>query len=57
MLKSMGMGGGEVAASTSKDNRFKDPAWTENLYFDLMRQSYLITSHWAENLVERSRRT
>ena len=51
MLKSMGMGGGEVAASTSKDNRFKDPAWTENLFFDLMRQSYLITSHWAENLV------
>ncbi|MGO4678059.1 PHA/PHB synthase family protein [Bosea sp. 2YAB26] len=51
LLQAVGMGGGEVAASASRDNRFKDPAWTENPYFDLMRQSYLITSHWAESLV------
>src|SRR6476659_7577942 len=42
----------EVAPSNPKDSRFKDPAWSESQYFDVMRQAYLITSHWAENLIE-----
>ena len=36
------MGRGEVAASAAKDARFKDPAWSENQYFDFMKQAYLI---------------
>lgn len=40
-----------VIPSTPKDGRFKDPAWTENQFFDAVRQSYLITSHWTEQLV------
>jgi polyhydroxyalkanoate synthase len=48
----LGTGGEEVAPSSTKDGRFKDPAWTEHQFFDAMRQSYLITSHWAEQLVE-----
>lgn len=35
----------------SKDKRFKDPAWTENPMFDVMRQSYLVTSDWMNGLV------
>ncbi|QRM35828.1 class I poly(R)-hydroxyalkanoic acid synthase [Microvirga sp. VF16] len=50
--QTLGMGGDESAPSTPKDARFKDPAWTEHQFFDAMRQSYLITSRWAEQLVE-----
>jgi polyhydroxyalkanoate synthase len=41
-----------VAAPDPKDARFKDSAWSENQYFDFMRQAYLINSQWAEQLVE-----
>jgi polyhydroxyalkanoate synthase subunit PhaC len=41
-----------VAAPDPKDARFKDPAWSENQYFDFMKQAYLINSQWAEHLVE-----
>ena len=33
------------------DKRFKDPAWTENPMFDVMRQSYVLTSDWMNGLV------
>ena len=35
-----------------QDPRFKHPAWSEHLYFDFLRQSYLITSHWAASLID-----
>lgn len=35
----------------SKDKRFKDPAWSENPMFDVMRQSYLVTADWMNGLV------
>jgi polyhydroxyalkanoate synthase subunit PhaC len=35
-----------------KDARFTDSAWSEYQYFDLLRQAYLITSHWAERLID-----
>lgn len=35
----------------SKDKRFKDPAWSENPVFDVMRQSYLVTADWMNGLV------
>src|SRR5947209_1411797 len=41
-----------VAAPDAKDARFKDAAWSENQYFDFMKQAYLINSKWAEHLVE-----
>jgi len=50
--QTLGLGGDEVAPATSKDARFKDPAWTEHQFFDAIRQSYLITSHWTEQLVD-----
>ncbi|WP_312735470.1 class I poly(R)-hydroxyalkanoic acid synthase [Brevundimonas sp.] len=33
------------------DKRFKDPAWSENPMFDVMRRSYLLTSDWMNGLV------
>lgn len=33
------------------DKRFKDPAWSENPAFDVMRQSYLVTADWMNGLV------
>lgn len=38
-------------AKLAKDKRFRDPAWTENPAFDVMRQSYLVTSDWMNGLV------
>jgi polyhydroxyalkanoate synthase len=32
------------------DNRFKDPDWSNTQVFDFWKQSYLITSRWAEDL-------
>ncbi len=34
------------------DNRFRDAEWTDNPLFDFMKQAYLLTSNWAEDLVE-----
>lgn len=39
------------APEPSKDKRFKDAAWSENPMFDMMRQSYLVTSDWMNGLV------
>ena len=43
--------GEDQPATPSKDKRFKDPAWSENPAFDVMRQSYLVTSDWMNGLV------
>ncbi|MGI8724100.1 MAG: PHA/PHB synthase family protein [Methyloceanibacter sp.] len=32
------------------DNRFKDPDWSNSQFFDFWKQSYLITSRWAEDV-------
>ncbi len=43
--------GEEVAPAPSTDKRFRDAAWSENPVFDVMRQSYLVTSDWMNGLV------
>ncbi len=40
-----------LAAPEKGDRRFKDATWTENQVFDLMKQSYLITSRWLQKTV------
>ena len=34
------------------DRRFGDPAWTENQMADVMKQGYLITSKWMEEMAD-----
>ena len=41
-----------VAAPGPGDNRFKDSEWSENAFFDFWKQAYLLTSRWAEEVVE-----
>jgi len=44
--------GEETAAqAVPADKRFKDAAWSENPMFDLMRQSYMVTSDWMNGLI------
>ncbi|CAN5181754.1 class I poly(R)-hydroxyalkanoic acid synthase [soil metagenome] len=48
------MAGEDVAPTDpkmAKDKRFKDPAWSENPMFDVMRQSYMLTSDWMNGLI------
>jgi polyhydroxyalkanoate synthase len=39
------------AAGGKGDKRFADPAWSENPVFDAIKQSYLLTSSWMNDLV------
>jgi len=43
-----------LAAPTVGDNRFKDPEWTDNPYFDYVKQFYLLSTNWAEALLEQT---
>jgi len=41
-----------VAEPEPGDNRFKDPEWSSNPYFDYWKQMYLVTSNWADDVLE-----
>ncbi len=48
-------GGEDVAPivpSDHADKRFSGPEWNENPFFDWLRQSYLLASRWAGDMVE-----
>ena len=34
------------------DKRFADPQWSENQFFDFLKQFYLVTSRWAIDMAE-----
>ncbi len=40
-----------VATPAPGDRRFSDPEWTQNQFFDFLKQAYLVTSRWADTLV------
>jgi len=49
------MGGAEalpVAAPEAGDNRFNDPEWSRNPYFDFWKQAYLITTRWLDQVLD-----
>src|SRR5215216_4355392 len=52
LKRAQGQPVGPVAAPDPRDARFKDPEWSENPIFDFLKQAYLITSRWAEKLVD-----
>ncbi len=43
-----------VVTPAPSDNRFKDPEWTSNPYFDFWKQAYLIMSNWTEEMVKKT---
>ena len=47
----MGASAEPVVAPDPGDRRFKDAAWNEELVFDTVKQSYLLTARWLQGLV------
>jgi polyhydroxyalkanoate synthase subunit PhaC len=41
-----------VAAPDAGDKRFADAAWRDNPYFDFIKQAYVLTTRWADDLVK-----
>jgi polyhydroxyalkanoate synthase len=41
-----------AAAPDPKDKRFVDPEWSQNQFFDFLKQAYLLTAQWGEKLVK-----
>jgi polyhydroxyalkanoate synthase subunit PhaC len=41
-----------VATPAPGDKRFNDPEWTQNQFFDFLKQAYLLTAQWADRLVD-----
>lgn len=39
-----------IAKPDPRDKRFQDPQWSENAYFDFIKQFYLVTAQWADEL-------
>jgi polyhydroxyalkanoate synthase len=40
-----------AAAPDVRDKRFADPEWSQNQFFDFLKQAYLLTAKWGEKLV------
>jgi polyhydroxyalkanoate synthase len=49
--RSMGQEVEPVARPDPGDNRFKDPEWSDNPYFDFWKQAYLLTARWSERML------
>ncbi|HET7912195.1 MAG TPA: class I poly(R)-hydroxyalkanoic acid synthase [Pseudolabrys sp.] len=41
-----------VVSPDPRDKRFSDPEWSQNQFFDFLKQAYLLTAHWADKLVK-----
>lgn len=39
-----------VVAPDPRDKRFQDTQWSQNVYFDAIKQFYLITAQWADEM-------
>jgi len=40
-----------VATPAANDKRFADPDWSSNQFYDFLKQAYLLTTRWANQLV------
>src|SRR5690606_12999808 len=47
----MGMESDPVVRADPKDRRFKDDAWKDNEVFDFIKQSYLLSARYIQNVV------
>jgi polyhydroxyalkanoate synthase len=41
-----------VATPDPKDKRFADAEWSQNQFFDFLKQAYLLTAQWGDRLVK-----
>lgn len=52
MRRFMGQEVAPVVTPQPNDNRFKDPEWSDNPYFDFWKQAYLLTTNWADKVLQ-----
>jgi polyhydroxyalkanoate synthase len=52
--RALGQQPSPVAEPEPGDARFRDPDWSANPYFDFWKQSYLVTSLWAEKALDQT---
>jgi polyhydroxyalkanoate synthase len=50
--KALGQQPAPVAEPARSDKRFKDKDWQENTVFDFLKQFYLISANWAQEMVK-----
>ena len=50
-LRMMGQPSDPVVTPDTGDRRFKDDEWSNNMVFDYIKQSYLMTSRWMQSTV------
>ena len=54
LKRMMGEPAPAAAVPDARDKRFTDPEWSSNLFFDFLKQVYLVTTRWAEDMVEQA---
>ena len=52
MRRMLGEPSQPTAEPEARDRRFRDPDWSENQFFDFLKQIYLITTRWADDMVK-----
>ncbi len=55
MQRMLGIEPDPVIEPSPTDNRFRDPEWSKNPYFDFVKQAYLLTTKWAEDNLAQTR--
>ncbi len=50
--KVLGAEVGPVASPARNDKRFKDKDWQENAIFDFLKQFYLVSANWTQDVIE-----
>ncbi len=54
LLRLQGERAAPVVAPDVSDKRFADAEWRDNPYFDFIKQAYVLTTRWADDLVKRA---
>ena len=54
MQRFLGSPPARSAAPDRADKRFSDAEWRDNPFFDFIKQAYVLTSRWADDLVNRA---
>jgi polyhydroxyalkanoate synthase len=52
LQRMMGLPAAAYAVPDASDKRFADAEWSDNQFFDFLKQFYLVTSRWAMAMVE-----
>lgn len=55
LRKLMGENVPDMVEPDPSDNRFKDPEWTSNPFFDFWKQAYLLTTQWGESILKQTK--